>query len=33
MHPDLVKAIMDELVRDLSADVRTSRRLRKGRAR
>jgi hypothetical protein len=33
MHPEIVKAIMNEHVRELSADVRATRRPWKGRAR
>jgi hypothetical protein len=33
MHPEILKAIMNEHVRDLSADVQDARRARKGRAR
>jgi hypothetical protein len=33
MHPDIIKAIMNEHVRELSADVRASVRPRKDRAR
>jgi hypothetical protein len=33
MHPDILKAIMNEHVRDLNADVQAARRVRQGRAR
>lgn len=33
MHPDIMKAIIDEHVRDLSSEIRTARGLWKGRAR
>jgi hypothetical protein len=33
MHPDIIKAIMNEHVRELSADVRAARRSAKGNAR
>jgi hypothetical protein len=33
MHPDIIQALMNEHVRELSADVRATRRARKDRAR
>jgi hypothetical protein len=33
MHPDIIRAIINEHVRELSADMRDARRTRKGRAR